>query len=75
MAGVPPKVQVRESVVALAPAVVGFPRMMTVQVALAPARSFVLQLSVVIVKLVVSAIEGAEHPVAVAVPEFVRVKV
>jgi formaldehyde-activating enzyme involved in methanogenesis len=72
---VPPNVHVRESVVAFAPAVVGFPRTSTVQVALEPARVFVPQLSVVIVKFVVSEIEGAEHPVAVAPPEFVSVKV
>jgi hypothetical protein len=72
---VPPKVQVRERVAVFAPVEVGFPRTITVQVALAPARLFVLQLSVVIVKCVVSLIVGAEHPVAVAVPEFVSVKV
>jgi hypothetical protein len=72
---VPPKVQVRERVVAFEPAVVGLPRTRTVHVALDPARSFVAQLSVVIVKFVVSATEGAEHPVAVAVPALVRVKV
>jgi hypothetical protein len=72
---VPPNVQVRERVAVFAPAVVGFPRTITVQVALAPARLFVLQLSVVIEKFVVSEIAGAEHPVAVAVPEFVSVKV
>ena len=72
---VPPKVHVLERVAVFAPAVVGLPRTMTVQVALAPARLFVLQLSVVIVKFTASSIEGAEQPVAVAVPEFVRVKV
>jgi hypothetical protein len=72
---VPPNVQVRESVAVFAPVEVGFPRTITVQVALAPARLFVLQLSVVIVKWVVLEIVGAEHPVAVAVPAFVSVKV
>jgi hypothetical protein len=72
---VPPNVHVRERVAVFAPSVVGFPRTITVQVALAPARLFVLQLSVVIVKWVVSLMLGAEHPVAVAVPEFVSVKV
>jgi hypothetical protein len=72
---VPPKEQVRERVVACAPAVVGFPWTMTVQVAEEPARSAVPQLSVVIVKFVESPRDGAEQPVADAVPEFVRVNV
>jgi hypothetical protein len=72
---VPPKVQVRERVAVFAPVEAGFPRTITVQVALAPARLPVEQLSVVIVKFVVSLMVGAEHPVAVAVPAFVSVKV
>jgi hypothetical protein len=48
---------------------------MTVQVAEEPARSAVPQLSVVIVKFVESPRDGAEQPVADAVPEFVRVNV
>jgi hypothetical protein len=72
--GVPPNVQVRDRVVDFAPFVVGFPFTVTVQVAPAPASVPAPQVSAVIVKFVVSVIEGAEHPVAVAVPEFVKVK-
>jgi hypothetical protein len=72
---VPPNVQVRERVVVFTPVVPGFAWIRTVHVALAPARVFVPQLSVAIVKFVVSSIVGAEQPVAVAPPEFVRVNV
>jgi hypothetical protein len=72
---VPPKVHVRERVADFVPFVVGFAWMRTVQVALPPASVFVPQLSVAIVKFVVSVRVGAAHPVAVAVPEFVRVNV
>ena len=73
--GVPPTVQTRESVAVFAPVVVGFARTSTVQVPPPEATSAVVQLSVTIVKSVVFEIVGAEHPVAFAVPEFVRVKV
>jgi hypothetical protein len=72
--GDPPKVHVRERVVDFAPAEVGFPFTVTVQVAPDPARFAVPQVSAVIVKFVTSVIEGAEHPVADAVPALVKVK-
>ncbi len=72
---VPPKVHVRESVVAFDPSVVGLLRMVTVQVVLVPARSAAPHVSAVIVKFVASVMDGAEHPVAVAVPAFVSVKI
>jgi hypothetical protein len=72
---VPPKVQVRESVAAFAPTVVGLPATLIVQVAPEPASVLVPQVSAESVKSVVLSIVGAEHPVAVVGPEFVRVNV
>jgi hypothetical protein len=74
---VPPKVQVRERVAVRAAAEVGCALMTTVQVVELPAKVFVPQLSVVISNSVgfVPPRDGAEHPVAVAVPELVRVNV
>jgi hypothetical protein len=72
---VPPQVQARERVAVFTPVVPGFAWMRTVHVAFDPARSLVPQLSVAIVKFVVSSIVGAEHPVAVDPPEFVSVNV
>ncbi len=74
VAASPPKLQVRESVVVFAPGVVGFPRIVTVQVVPDPARSAVPQVSAVTVKFVASVMVGVEHPVADAAPEFVSVK-
>lgn len=72
---VPPTVHVRERVAVFAPVVVGFARATTVQVPPPEAISEVLQLSVTIEKSVVLEMLGAEHPLALAVPEFVRVNV
>jgi hypothetical protein len=74
---VPPSVQVLLSVAVLAPTTVGAALTAMVQVALPPARVLVPQLSLESVNSLglVPASTGAEHPVAVAVPELVRVKV
>jgi hypothetical protein len=71
---VPPNPHVRESEVDFPPRDVGFPRTVTVQVAPDPASVAVPQVSAVIEKFVESPRAGAEHVVAVAVPEFVSVK-
>jgi hypothetical protein len=70
---VPPKLQVRESVVACAPAVAGFPFTVTVHDPVSAIRSEVPQVSAVIVKFVVSVTLGAEQPLADADPVFERV--
>jgi hypothetical protein len=70
-----PTVQVRDKVVGWAPEERGFPRMLTVHVPPDAVRFAVPQVSVRIVKFVVSVIEGGEQPVAAAPPEFVNVKV
>jgi hypothetical protein len=74
---VPPTVQVLLRVAALAPVVLGAAATSMVQVALLPARVLVPQLSLESVKSpeLVPASTGAEQPVAVPVPELVRVKV
>jgi hypothetical protein len=72
---VPPKVHVRERVAVFAPAVVGLAFTSIVHVPHEPGRSAVAQPSEESVKFVASEIVGAEHPVAEAVPEFVRVNV
>ena len=63
------------SVVAWLPAEAGRARTTTAHVAPGLARGLVPQPSLVIVKFVESVRVGAEHPVAVAVPEFVSVNV
>jgi hypothetical protein len=70
---VPPKVHVRDRVVDWAPWAVGFARTLTVQVVFEPARFAVPHVSAVIEKFVASVNVEAEHPVAVAAPEFVNV--
>jgi hypothetical protein len=73
---VPPTVQVRDSVAVRAPVVVGAAATSIVQVAFAPARSLVPQLSFASAKSPAFAPVnvGAEQLVAEAVPELVSVK-
>jgi hypothetical protein len=73
VAGMPPSEQLRLRFTTAGPSACGFARSETVQLELG-ARFAVPQVSETIVKSAVLSIAGAEQPVALAVPELVRVK-